>query len=143
MSKFKVNDWVLDDEDTLFQVKRVRDNEIALTDEPFYVPAKEYRLKEKEDEMRDRENNSGSSEFGDGDDNNVDIDKLQLNNFQDYGFTADFKGEILTIIGNHVYTIFYEQGRDYPAIHDLRTGQRIDRGYKSDKYNLTPISVHI
>ena len=74
MSEFKVNDWVLDDEDNLFQVTRVRDNEIALTDEPFYVPAKEYRLKEKEDGM-------GNS--------------MELNNFQDYGFTADFAGEIL------------------------------------------------
>jgi hypothetical protein len=74
MSEFRINDWVLDDEDDLFQVKRVRDNEIALTDEPFYVPAKEYRLKEKEDGM-------GNS--------------MELNNFQDYGFTADFAGEIL------------------------------------------------
>lgn len=44
MSKFKVNDWVLDDEDNLFQVTRVRDNEISLTDEPYYVQAKEFRL---------------------------------------------------------------------------------------------------
>ena len=65
MSEFKVNDWVLDDEDNLFQVTRVRGDEIALTDEPFYVPAKEYRLKEKEDGM-------GNS--------------MELNNFQDYGF---------------------------------------------------------
>ena len=47
--KFESGDWVLDDEDNLFQVTRVRDNEIALTDEPYYVPAKEYRLKEEED----------------------------------------------------------------------------------------------
>ena len=44
MNNFRVNDWVLDDEDNLFQVTRVRDNEIALTDEPYYVPAKEFRL---------------------------------------------------------------------------------------------------
>ena len=44
MSKFKVNDWVLDDEDNLFQVTRVRDDEIALTDEPYYVLAKDFRL---------------------------------------------------------------------------------------------------
>ena len=44
MNTFKVNDWVLDDEDNLFQVTRVRDDKIALVDEPFYVPAKEFRL---------------------------------------------------------------------------------------------------
>jgi hypothetical protein len=44
MSKFKVNDWVLDDEDNLFQVTRVRDDEISLTDEPYYVLAKDFRL---------------------------------------------------------------------------------------------------
>ena len=52
-----------------------------------YNPDLEYRLKEKEDEMRDRENNSIYSEFGDGDDNNVDIDTLPLNSFQDYNPT--------------------------------------------------------
>jgi len=44
MNNFKVGDWVLDDEDTLFQVCRVRGNEIALTDEPYYVKAKDYEL---------------------------------------------------------------------------------------------------
>ena len=42
--KFESGDWVLDDEDNLFQVTRVRGNKIALTNEPFYVPAKEFRL---------------------------------------------------------------------------------------------------
>ena len=50
MSIFKIGDWVLDDEDNLFQVTRVRDDEIALGDEPYYVPAKEFRLKEQDDE---------------------------------------------------------------------------------------------
>ena len=44
MSEFRINDWVLDDEDNLFQVTRVRDDEISLVDEPYYVPAKEFRL---------------------------------------------------------------------------------------------------
>jgi hypothetical protein len=44
MPKIKIGDWVLDDEDNLFQVKRVRGNKIALTDEPYYVPAKDFRL---------------------------------------------------------------------------------------------------
>ena len=44
MNNFRVNDWVLDDEDNLFQVTRVRDNEIALTNEPYYVLAEDFRL---------------------------------------------------------------------------------------------------
>ena len=42
--KFESGDWVLDDEDNLFQVTRVRDNEIALVDEPYYVQAQDFRL---------------------------------------------------------------------------------------------------
>jgi len=43
MSKFKIGDWVLDDEDTLFQVCSVEDNVISLVDEPYYVLAKDFR----------------------------------------------------------------------------------------------------
>ena len=42
--KFESGDWVLDDENNLFQVTRVRDDEIALTDEPYYVQAQDFRL---------------------------------------------------------------------------------------------------
>ena len=44
MGEFKIGDWVLDNEDNLFQVYRVRDDEIVLVDEPFYVPTKDFRL---------------------------------------------------------------------------------------------------
>jgi hypothetical protein len=71
MPKIKIGDWVLDDEDNLFQVKRVRDNEIALTDEPFYVPAKEFRLKEQDDE-----DNRLSSDIDTTVDNSVDSDNI-------------------------------------------------------------------
>ena len=42
--KFKSGDWVLDDEDTVFQVKKVKADKIALSDEPYYVQAKDFRL---------------------------------------------------------------------------------------------------
>ena len=44
MNNFKVNDWVLDDEDNLFQVCSVEDNVISLVDEPYYVLTKDFRL---------------------------------------------------------------------------------------------------
>jgi len=44
MNNFKVGDWVLDDEDNLFQVCSVEDNVISLVDEPYYVLAKDFRL---------------------------------------------------------------------------------------------------
>lgn len=58
MTDFKVKDWVLDDEDNLFQVRRVRGNKIALSDEPYYVPAKEFRLYERKN-IRSSENARG------------------------------------------------------------------------------------
>ena len=71
MSIFKIGDWVLDDEDNLFQVTRVRDDEIALGDEPYYVPAKEFRLKEQDDE-----DNRLSSDINTTVDNSVDSDNI-------------------------------------------------------------------
>ena len=71
MSIFKIGYWVLDDEDNLFQVTRVRDDEIALGDEPYYVPAKEFRLKEQDDE-----DNRLSSDINTTVDNSVDSDNI-------------------------------------------------------------------
>ena len=54
----------------------------------------EYRLKEKEDGMGQMENNNVGNIHTD---NDSDCRTNKLNNFQDYDFTANFEGEVMSL----------------------------------------------
>ena len=148
--KFESGDLVLDDEDNLFQVTRVRANEIALTDEPYYVPAKEYRLKEEEDveTLFEQSSQSISSELSDSS-NTSDIGLPNINNFKDFGFTGDFEGEILKEVDEYyigyikwddnIYTCCWtEPGNCEMTLMEKGSSFDTCSAWQSE-YNLTPI----
>ena len=99
-----------------------------------YCPDFEYRLKEKKDGKQNREDNINININNDTKHRNR-TDGNKLNNFQDFGFTADFEGEILKEVDNTLYGI----ARRKPISWNKKTGMRIIDGSTWITTDLTPI----
>ena len=116
-----------------------------------YSPELTYRLKEKEDvkTLSKQSSQSISSELSDSS-NTSDIGLPNINNFQDYGFTADFAGEILKEVGDRY--IGYILNKDNKAtaitweangVSTLGEPDTVWQGFRENyNTNLTQIKQH-